>query len=80
MTKHDVLKAQFFFYQVEGTLVRALPVSQVPSAMRELGWRNVSRLDEHALRNMGLRIAIGRYVKAGGKLAQPCKVVMGEQQ
>ncbi len=45
-----------------GNLFYGMPVSQVPSQLRECGWKNVSRLDESDFRKMGLEILTARYV------------------
>lgn len=64
-------------YEIDGQRVRALPVSGVPAALREKGWRNVSRLgDESELRNIGLIVRPARCRKGGGKLARECRCVM----
>ena len=64
-------------YETEtGEVFLGCPVSQLPSQMRDAGWRNIGRdySDFYALKDYGLRIVRARYV--GG--AQPkrfCDVI-----
>lgn len=61
----------------DGTKFKGMPVSQVPSQLVQCGWRNVSRLDEHDFRKMGLMVEEARYV-GGAHPKRFCQVVVAE--
>ncbi len=46
----------------EGHVFIGEAVSRVPTALRNNGWRNVSRLDAHDLRQLGLEVVKAQYV------------------
>jgi hypothetical protein len=60
-----------------GAKFKGMPVSQVPSQLRSVGWRNVSRLDEYDLRKMGLVVVEARYV-GGARPKRFCRVVVAK--
>ena len=61
----------------DGTIFLGMPVSQVPSQLRDCGWRNVSNLDGCDLMKMGLKIVTARYV-GGVRAKRFCDVVVGK--
>jgi hypothetical protein len=65
-------------YQTQaGANFWGMPVSQVPAQLRECGWRNTSRLDEHDLRDLGLVVVTARYVQ-GARPKKFCRVVVAQ--
>lgn len=63
-------------YETEtGFKFRGSPVSEVPTRLREAGWRNVSRLYEGDLERMGLKVVTARYV-GGVHPKKFCRVVV----
>ena len=81
MTKEQIVKAIMVWpgsYETEtGRRVLGMPVSQVPSQLRQCGWRNVSSLDETDFRKMGLEIVTARYV-GGARPKRFCVVVVAK--
>lgn len=66
-------------YETEaGEVFLGCPVSQVPSQLRDAGWKNVSRLDHIDLKDMGLRVVTARYV-GGARPARFCLVVFAKE-
>ena len=65
----------FVYHLADGTKVRAMRPADLNTALRDMGWRNVSRLDAYEYKQMGFRIEKGRYVSFGG-LKQACDIVM----
>ena len=61
-----------------GNIFEGMPVSQVPSQLRDCRWRNVSHLDASDFRKMGLEIVTARYV-GGVKKKRFCRVVVAKQ-
>ncbi len=59
----------------EGRRFAGMPVSQVPSQLRDCGWRRVSHLDEHDFKKMGLEMVDARYV-GGVRPKRFCRVVV----
>lgn len=71
----DAVRMWPYKYQTEeGTTFIGLPVSQVPSALREAGWRNVPRVDGSDCDKLGLKIVRARYV-GGACPKRYCDVV-----
>ena len=61
----------------DGVKFKGSPVSQVPHQLCENGWRNVSRLDEYDLKELGLQIVEARYI-GGASPKRFCQVVIAE--
>jgi hypothetical protein len=47
----------------DGRVFLGIPASQVPAALRDAGWKNVSRLDWMDIRDMGLEIVEAQYIQ-----------------
>jgi hypothetical protein len=63
-------------YETEaGERYQAMPVSQVPSQLRDCGWKNVPRFDKSDFRRMGLKIVTARYI-GGARPKRFCDVVV----
>lgn len=65
LTAQEIKKAILAWpglYQTpSGAKFRGMPVSQVPGQLVSCGWRNVSHLDQHDLKKLGLVIVEARY-------------------
>jgi hypothetical protein len=59
----------------------ALPVSQIPSALRDIGYKNVSRdfADAYELRKFGLQIGEARYI-SGARPKRFCLCVLVDRR
>lgn len=70
----NTIKRHGYRYQVSTSdqVFLGCPVSQVPTLLRQDGWRNVPKVDSYDLQKLGLRVANARYV--GG--ARPKKYVV----
>jgi hypothetical protein len=79
LTKENVVAAIMKWpglYRTEdGIEFKGMPVSRVPSQLRECGWRNVSGLDKHELKKIGLDVVRARYV-GGASPKRFCDVVV----
>jgi hypothetical protein len=64
-------------YETEdGEQFKGSPVSEVPRRLLDVGWRNVSHLDdEHEMTRLGLRVVTARYV-GGARAKRFCRVVV----
>lgn len=81
LTSNDVISAILRWpglYETDaGARFHGMPVSEVPKQLRDCGWRNVSSLDEHDLRKIGLSIVTARYV-GGVSPKRFCRVVVAK--
>lgn len=73
--KAAILKWPGRYETKSGETFLAVPVSQMASQLRDAGWRNVSRLDEHDFRALGLRVVEARYT-GGVRPKRFCTVVV----
>lgn len=67
-------------YETEaGEVFLGCPVSQLPSQLRDAGWRNIGRdySDFYALKDYGLRVVRARYV-GGARPKRFCDVVFAD--
>lgn len=60
-----------------GNRFQGMPVSQVPTQLRDCGWRNVQRYDRHYFRDLGLEVRRARYV-GGVRPKRFCDVVVAD--
>jgi hypothetical protein len=73
--KKAIMEWPGLYETAEGRRFQGMPVSQIPSQLVACRWRNVSRLDEFDLRDMGLEIVTARYV-GGAHAKKFCRVVV----
>ena len=82
LTKEKVIEAICKWpgrYQTyDGREFAGMPVSQVPSQLRDCGWRNVSRLDRSDFQALGLEVVQARYV-GGARPKRFCDVVVAKE-
>lgn len=69
--------ARNFPYETRsGEVVKATPVSEIVSALRDKGWRNVGRLDRYDLKDMGLTVVEAQYVGGARKTGRFVEAVV----
>lgn len=56
-----------------GEVFTGAPVSLIASQLRDIGWKNVPRIDEHDLRQMGVVCVKARYA-SGVRRGRVCMV------
>ena len=79
ITKQDVLKAvnswPCLYEDKNGQRFTGAPVSTIASLLRDIGWKNVGRIDKFDLRDMGVMTTTARYV-GGARPKRFCDVIV----
>lgn len=76
--KNAIMTLKGYPYHTDsGDIVKAIPVSQIASELRDAGWRRVPRLDYIDVRSMGIRVVEARYQSWGGMKRRCMVAVVG---
>lgn len=64
------------YFLLDGTRIRGVAVSGVAGDLREMGWRNVPRIDSYDLEKAGFKVVRARFKSGGGRLKKECDVLV----